>query len=133
MHWTERYVGLPYRINEFDCAHLLAQVQLEVFGIDVSLPEERDEGVFALSAQIDRNITDYLVPIERHEGQDGDVVLMKCKNRLNHTGVLAKIDGVDYVLHNLRSIMAVALHKVKDLPRYNIEVEGYYRFKFKKV
>ena len=38
---VERYVGLPYREGEYDCADLAQQVLRELFGIEIALPQDR--------------------------------------------------------------------------------------------
>lgn len=34
-HWAEKYIGQPYNRGDADCAHTLAQVRQEVFGLGV--------------------------------------------------------------------------------------------------
>ena len=126
-HWTDEYVGKPYQEGVYDCAHLLVDVQQNVFNRNVDFPVERDETVYQLSRQIDENKPNYAVPISEEEAQEGDAVLMLCRGRLNHIGVLAVINGVKYVLHNVKSTGNVTLHRIKDLERYSLSVEGYYR------
>lgn len=126
-HWTDEFVGKPYKEGVYDCAHLLVDVQQNVFHRNVDIPVERDETIYALSRQIDQHKPHYAVPISEEEAQEGDVVLMLCRGRLNHIGVLAVIRGIKYVLHNVKSTGNVTLHKIKDLHRYALEVEGYYR------
>lgn len=127
-HWSEKYVGMDYVHDEFDCVHLLQLVQQNEFERTIDIPVERDNNVFALSSQIDFHKAEYLETVKQHEATEGDVVLMLAKGRLNHTGVLCKINNTNYVLHNLRNIRAVALHRVRELEKYGLKLEGIYRF-----
>ncbi len=131
-HWTRQYVGEPYVPGENDCAALAVRVQREVFGRDIRLPGDRREGPFGSSAQIDALADDYAVPVDRPT--EGDAVLMRCRGRLSHVGVYCEIGGVAYVLHAMQAGPAagggsVCLHRLRDLPRYYLIAEGYYRWR----
>lgn len=128
-HWTDQYVGLPYINDEFDCVHLATKVQNEVFGKSIQIPVAREEHIFKLSKQIEEHMNTYYEEVPKEEAQDGDLILMKCKGRLNHTGVYCVIDGVPYVLHNLRSIGSVALHRIRELDKHGMIYDSVYRVK----
>jgi len=123
-HWSDRYLGLPYA--EADCAELAARVQREVFGREIGLPSERDGGPFALSDRIAQHRGDYAEQVSRP--RDGDAVLMRARGRLNHIGVYCDIGGEGWVLHALRNAAQACRHRVTDLPRHQLELEGYYRW-----
>jgi hypothetical protein len=127
--WVDRYVGLPYVDGVFDCTHLVGKVQEEVFERQIPLPTEREPTTFGLSAQVDRHKENYFVRLNEDEVEDGDVVIMKCKGRLNHIGVYFKKGETKYVLHNLKNVGAVVAHRLRDLDRVNIQLEGFYRFR----
>lgn len=127
MHWSDEYVGREYIPEEFDCVHLVVEVQNKIYGKQIEVQVEREQNVFKLCRQIDQHLETFYEQVEQPE--EGDMVLMKCRGRLNHTGVYVVIDGVPYVLHNLRSIMSVALHKLRDLEKYGVYVDSYYRVK----
>ena len=40
MHWSDKYIGLPYAHGRADCARLLTKVRVEVFSMPV--PEETE-------------------------------------------------------------------------------------------
>lgn len=123
-HWTDAWVGINYVDNEYDCAHFTEEVIQEVFGHkDFILPQNREDGVRGWSRQIEEN-----KPLVKQitQPKDGDIVIMRMGKKLNHIGVYAKINGLPYVIHNLRTAGAVVLHRISDLPRINIEIEGYY-------
>ena len=128
-HWTDNYVGLPYVIDQFDCVHLVTRVQNEVFGKDIKINIDRAPHVFLLSKQIEEHMDTYYEPIPIEQAQDGDLVLLKCKGRLNHTGVYANVDGVPYVLHNLRNLGSVVLHRIRELEKFGMVFDSVYRIK----
>lgn len=130
-HWTDGYIGREYVEGHYDCAHLLVDVQHNVFNRKVDIPVERAEHIFLTARKIDEHREHYLEPIAEEQAQDGDVVLMVCRGRLSHIGVLAVIDGIKYVLHNLKSSGNVALHRIRDLDRYALRLDGFYRCKEK--
>lgn len=127
MHWSAQYVGLPYVPDEHDCAALAERVQREVFGRDVHLPKERADGLRGLTQQIEALKLDYA---ERTETPvDGDAVLMVGRGRLDHIGVYCLIGGQPYVLHAMRRVGSVCLHRIRELHELGLTVEGYYRWK----
>ncbi len=125
-HWAERYVGEPYIEGENDCAALAARVQFEVFGRRIGLPTERLSDHRGWSRQIEIHRADYAIPTDLP--QDGDAVLMIGRGRLNHIGIYAHINGSGYVLHAMKSAGHVVLHRIRDLDRYGLQVEGFYKW-----
>lgn len=126
-HWTTRYVGRPYVEGDNDCAALAIRVQAEVFGRDVSDLIEREHGLRAQSAQIEAAKADYAEQVAVPD--EGDAVLMRARGVLSHIGIYAEIDGIGYVLHAMRNAGQVCLHRLRDLERYGLTVEGFYRWK----
>jgi len=125
MHWAETFVGIPYAEN--DCAQFAARVQREVFGKHITLPSQRAAGYRGQSAQLVNLRDDYATPTD--DPIDGDAVLMVGRGYLNHIGVFARIDSEPWVLHAMRNAGHVVLHRVRDLPRYGLTLEGYYRWR----
>lgn len=128
MHWTDTFIGRKYVVGEFDCAHLLLAVHKEVFGKTLNLPVERNETVFGLSRQVADHVPNLADRIDLSEAQDGDLVIMTSGGRLNHCGIYVNLHS-PMVLHNLRSTGNVCLHKIRDLPRINLQLEGVYRWR----
>jgi len=124
MHWSEPYVGLPYR--EADCAALAERVQRQVFNRALSLPAERAAGLRGMTEQIDSLKADYAEPVA--QPCDGDAVLMVARGRLQHIGVYCDIGGVPYVLHAVRNAGQTCLHRLADLGRFGLAIEGFYRW-----
>ena len=125
-HWSAGYVGLPYVKDEFDCAGLVERVLSEVFGWELNLPKERAADLAGLSAQILDSQKDFALPVD--PPLEGDGVLMVGRGRINHVGVYCEIGGEGWVLHNMRRAGQVCLHRVREIDRYGLSVEGYYRW-----
>ena len=123
--WTDKYIGTPY--TECDCAQIAQRVQFERFDREITLPSERDGGVFALSAQIQRVRDDYGTPTDHPV--EGDAVVMLAAGRLWHIGVYVVVGSTPHVLHALRNAGQTCLHKIRDLPMMGLAVEGYYQWK----
>lgn len=126
-HWSSKYVGKPYVDGHYDCAHMLVDVQVNEFHRNVNIPVERANNTILTMRKIDEHRDTYLEPISETEAQDGDVVLMECRGRLSHIGVLCVIDGIRYVLHNLKSSGNVTLHNLRHLDRIALRLDGFYR------
>jgi hypothetical protein len=124
-HWSEAYIGLPYITGEQDCAELLARVQREVFGRQVTVPRERADSPFGKSVQISQGARDLADPVPIPV--EGDAVLMMVRG-LWHVGVWFEV-GEPWVLHALRSAGEVVSHRMRELPAFGIKVEGFYRMR----
>lgn len=126
-HWTDTYIGQPYVEGENDCAALALRVQADVFGRDISDLIEREHGLRAQSAQIDAVKAEYAEQVA--VPQEGDAVLMRSRGVLGHIGIYTEIDGVCYVLHAMRNVGSVCLHRLRALEGLGLQVEGFYRWK----
>lgn len=126
-HWSQRYVGRPYAAGVYDCAALVEAVQREEFNRALSLPAERPAGWRSLSALIELQKANFAAPTT--SPVDGDGVLMVGRGYLNHLGVYCVIGGRPWVLHNMKRAGAVVLHRARELERYGLRIEGYYRWK----
>lgn len=128
-HWSEQYVGREYKAGEYDCVHLVVDVRQSVFGEDLTVDYERKRSLVEQTDQIHAYMDEYIEPIAEHEAKEGDVLLMRCRGRLTHTGVICEINNVKYVLHNLRNIGCVAMHRIRDVNKYGCEPHSYYTWK----
>lgn len=128
-HWSEKYIGRPYVMGEADCAKLLSDVRREVFSLPVPSEVEvaRAESRLGRVGQMTDLVAEYgqktEAPIE------GDAVLMICAGRPSHIGVYCLICGIEYVLHAMENAGMVVLHKITDLNKFLLKVEGYYTWK----
>lgn len=93
---VERYTGLAYCADTFDCADLVVLVQRELFGRDVHLPNGRprgDRGQVALGELSKPYGTRTDTP------RDGDLVVMMQAGRPSHVGVWFFLAHEPHVLH----------------------------------
>jgi len=60
---------------------------------------------------------------------EGDAVLMMCRGRPSHIGVYCEVDGERCVLHAMENAGHTVLHKIRELSRVGLSVEGYYAWK----
>jgi len=125
-HWSDRYLGLPYRRGTNDCAALAARVVREQFGRALHLPCERPPGARLRGEQIASLRGDYGVPTD--DPRDGDAVLMRCGAGW-HLGIYCELAGEPHVLHALARGRQVSRHRLRDLARLGLEVEGFYRWR----
>jgi hypothetical protein len=123
-NWPEQYVGRPY--SEHNCAELAVLVQREQFGRHIELPTEMPSFFGHQAKMIDLCKADYARPVE--SPIEGDAVLMKCRGRFSHVGVYCVIRAQGYVLHALKSSGQVVLHRLRDLERIGLTLEGFYRW-----
>ena len=128
-HWAESYIGRPYVLGESDCARLACDVRREVFGLPV--PEgadiERARSELGRFEQMSDGVAEYATPTATpHEG---DVALICCRGRPSHVGVFCRVNDEDCVLHAMKNAGMVVLHRVRDLPRVNLQLEGFYSWK----
>jgi len=121
----QRYIGMPYDAEKFDCADLAVLLQLELFGKHIALPSERARRT-AQAATIRRYRTELAFQVPPEQIRDGDVVIMQAA--APHIGTLFKINGAWRVLHNSRSLGSVWLHRLGDLPGIGLFIEGFYRW-----
>lgn len=123
-----RFVGLPYDLQAFDCADLAVLIQRELFGRDVQIGR-RPKGSRTLGAFICRMSGQLAERIERGAVADGDVVLMLERGIPQHIGTLFMLGGVPYVLHASASVGFSLMQRLSDLPGYGLVIEGFYRWK----
>lgn len=128
---AQRYVGMAYEDGVFDCSDLVALVQRELFGHDLKLPAHADRpGGRAGRRNVMRDMSKALAqPLD--EPALGAVVIMQQpaddgRGMVWHLGVMFT-DGQEWwVLHNVNTLGGVWLHRLRELGRLGIQVEGYY-------
>lgn len=122
-HWSERYVGMPYKPGEFDCADLVVLVQREIFKREVSLPSEHAQHPAGRARQILDLRNDYARPTA--QPKEGDAALLITRGRLQHIGVLCLVGAQRWVLHNAEGA-GVVMHSVPMLAAHGYSIEDYY-------
>lgn len=129
-HWSESYIGTPYVHGDADCARLVCKVRREVFGRPVPSDTEAERAASRLgrAAQMADAAAHYGVKVSNPE--EGDAVLMLCCGRPSHIGVYAVVDGEPCVLHAMENAGMVVRHRLRELHRVFLAVEGFYRWNY---
>lgn len=129
MHWSEQYIGDPYVLGDADCARLIARVRREVYELPVPSDVEVDRAASRLGrvGQMGDLVTMYGQRTDNPK--EGDVVLMLCRSRPSHVGVYCEIDNEPCVLHAMENAGMVVRHRLRDLPKVFLTVEGFYKWK----
>jgi hypothetical protein len=128
-HWSEQYIGKEYKIGEADCARLLSSVRREVFCLPVpsDVEVERKASRLQRVGQMTDLVNEYCektdTPLE------GDIVLMLCRNRPSHIGVYCIVNNEASVLHAMENAKMVVLHRLRDLSKVFLSIEGFYKWK----
>lgn len=128
-HWSDPYIGDPYIKGDADCARLLCRVRREVFAFPVPDDAEisRAESRLGRVAQMTDGVAAYGEMVTAP--QEGDAVLMICRGRPSHIGVYCVVDGETCVLHAMENVGMVVRHRLRELHRAMLSVEGFYRWK----
>ena len=128
-HWSEKYIGQAYMPHTADCARLLSRVRKEEFGLPVPTDIEVDRAQSRLGriGQMKDLVKEFGNKTENP--QEGDAVLMLCRGRPSHIGVYCVVDGEPAVLHAMENAGMVVLHRIRELNRAFLTVEGYYSWK----
>lgn len=133
---AERYVGMVYDPNTFDCADLAVLVQSELFGRTVPLPTGRSRpgGRRGQVREIRRWREALAAPAPAPE--TGIAVLMfdfqdgASAGARWHVGTVFLGDaGEVWVLHNSATMGGAALQRLRDLQNWGLSVEGFYAWK----
>jgi len=61
--------------------------------------------------------------------EEGDAVLMMCRGRPSHIGIYCVVNNEPCVLHAMENAGMVVLHRIRELNRVFLTVEGYYAWK----
>lgn len=128
-NWSEPYIGQPYIKGDTDCARLVVRVRREVFGMPVpdEVEVERAASRLGRALQMADGVAEYGEPVV--VPKEGDVVLMWSLGRPSHVGVFCRVDFEDCVLHAMEGAGMVVRHRLRDLPRVALAVEGFYQWK----
>jgi hypothetical protein len=125
-HWSDQFLGEPYVKGENDCASVAVRAVRAAIGREIHIPTERAGGWRGYSEQILAAKDGLALPVETPA--DGDGVLMVGRARLNHIGVMCLIGGERWVLHAMEAAGEVVRHRERDLAKFGLSIEGYYRW-----
>lgn len=127
MHWSDKYVGLPYVPETGDCVALAVRVAREVFGVEPQVPTSHARTLREQTAQI----LEYREEVAERiaEPFDGCPALFVGRGRLCHAGVMCWLAGEWWVLHADQSAGAVIRQRLRDMTRVHFKLEGYYKWK----
>lgn len=130
---AQRYVGTPYVSGEFDCADLAVQVQRELLGRQVAMPahRQRPAGARGQAREIARLRDVVADRIVRPE--DGCAALLWELDEHGfqtwHIGTAFVHAGETWVLHNSARLGSAALHRLADLQRWGMRLDGFYAWR----
>lgn len=125
----DAFVGREHA-PDYDCADLALDVARELFGRHIVLPTARPRplGTRGQALALRVAMDELARPVD--EPRDGDLVLMRLKGAeiAGHIGTYFRVAHEAHVLHTSLALGFAGLHKIRDLPRYGIHVESYYRW-----
>lgn len=127
MHWSDKYVGLPYIPDTGDCAALAVRVAREVFGLSPQIPHSHAVGLRAQAAQIMACRDDVAARVE--EAREGCPALFVGRGRVCHVGVMCWLAGEWWVLHADQTAGSVLRQRLRDVTRIHFQLEGFYAWK----
>lgn len=122
---VERFTGIPYCEQSFDCADCVVLVQRKLFGRTVVLPSNRPRGVRGQAAL---GALSKPYGVRTDAPVDGDLVLMTERGTLAHVGVYFHLAHEGWVLHANEHSGCSVLHRVRELPEFGAPIEGFYRW-----
>lgn len=128
----QRYVGTPYHAGTSDCADLAARVQRELFGREIALPShEQRPGGAAGQRRLIASLRDELALRVDVPFTGCGVLLLEpgAFAPLWHIGTGAMRQGEVWVLHNSEKLRSAHFHRLSDLQRWGMQLEGFYAWK----
>lgn len=131
---AQSYVGIDYVPGQYDCAHLFLDVQRQVFGRTVTLPQSAQthaQGRAHQAAQISAARDALAQRIQ--EPVHGCGVLITSPNEagqlLWHIGTVFVYRGDVWVLHNSAVMGNASLNRLRDFAWRGQRIEGFYSWK----
>lgn len=125
MHWSNDFVGIEYKMGDFNCAHFVEMVMNMQFGKNLDLPKG-GSNLFEQTRTINENRDKYLKKTDTIT--DGNLILMKGMKNLLHLGVGFKLNRVDYCLHCTSKGKFSRVDKVKNLETLGFKLVGFYEW-----
>lgn len=128
----QSYVGTPYQPGIFDCADLARLVMQDVFGRSIALPlhRQRPLGVAGQRRAIASLRDEIAIRVDVPFTGCGVLLCETAPpSALWHIGVVALRGGETWVLHNSHKLGSAHLHRLSDLHRWGMHLDGYYAWK----
>ena len=127
MHWTEKYLTIPYEKGKFVCTDLVRIVLDKEAGLQLPIPPSTQWRGLQTETLSDRY--DEMVP-RIDNPSEYDVVLMKIQGNKrslgSHLGVFTKVGGKRRVLHALEN-QGVRLDILEHMQHLGLEIVSYHR------
>lgn len=130
----DQFVGIPHTL-EHDCCDLAIEVSERLFNRKMDLPRNRprprDDNFRHYARDVKVASEQLAVRITPEEAQDGDLIFMfdGGSRYPTHVGTYFKLSHEGWVLHSTQALGHSSLHRLRDLPRLSLRIEGYYRWK----
>jgi hypothetical protein len=127
MHWSDRYVGLPYIAESGDCAALAARVANEVLHIDCQLPAAHSVTLREQAKQIMEYRDSLAVRVDH--ALDAQPALFIGRGRTCHIGVVCLIDAQLWILHSDQGSGFVVRERLQNMTQpHRFQLEGFYKW-----
>lgn len=120
------YVGREYRVGLYDCAHLVRDVQKDLFGREIALPGHHPMGAAGqrrvINAMRDELASRIDVPFP------GCAAILTEGDHI-HIGTVALRHGEPWILHCSHKLGSAHLHRLSDLERWGMSLQGYFAWR----
>lgn len=124
------YVGREYRAGLYDCAHLAADVQRELFGRQIALPGHHPMGNAGQRRVINELRDDLAIKVPvRFDGCAALLFEPGAFAPTWHIGTVADHRGEPWILHNSEKLGGAHIHRLRDLQRWGMTLEGWYAWR----
>lgn len=130
---AQSYVGLEYVPGVYDCGHLFLDVQRQVFGRELTLPDlgPHSQGRAGQARQI-ATVRDALAT-RIQDPAHGCAVLLTTPldggQLAWHIGTVFVYRGDVWVLHNSHAMGSASLNRLRDFAWRGQRIEGFYTWK----
>lgn len=123
----DKYVGIPYDEEKFDCADFVAWVQADYFKREITLPLARPRG---LRGQLALGELSKSYAKRTDTPSDGDLILFREMGNRNasHAGVYFFLDYEAWVLHSNERNGCSVFHRLTDAYEFGLHIEGFYEW-----
>lgn len=126
-HWTDEWIGTPWREGRFECVDLVREVLRTQYGRRLMLPPWLDEGLRPWR----RLAGDLAVRVPADAARDGDVVHMGPagggRGRSHHLGIRVELPGMRAAILHCAAEINTCLHPPESLLPLGFRLRGYYR------